>query len=147
MMDAIYVCKHFVFNSIGLSSDSTNDGQSMQQTSKTFPTMLKLISGALIGGVNYKEIYMDSEIDDKTNPPTTTNNMGANKNTIIHKIPTLPETARKVARLEKRKLDKKQYIAYEMIACTFLPGLVHDGNDPKTNLYSCLGHRLEAGGG
>jgi hypothetical protein len=32
----------------------------------------------------------------------------------------LPETARKVARLEKRKFEKKQYIAYEMIACTFL---------------------------
>jgi hypothetical protein len=29
-------------------------------------------------------------------------------------IPTLPETARKVARLEKRKLDEKQCIAYEM---------------------------------
>jgi hypothetical protein len=103
-----------------LSSDSTNDGQSMQQTSKTFPAMLKLISGALIGGVNYKEIYMDSDIDDKTKPLITTNNMGVDQNTNINKIPTLPETARKVARLEKRKLDKKQYIAYEMIACIFL---------------------------
>jgi hypothetical protein len=52
MMNAIYVCYHFVINCLGLSSDSTNDGQSMQQTSKTFPTVLKLISGALIGGVN-----------------------------------------------------------------------------------------------
>jgi hypothetical protein len=49
---------------------------------------------------------MDSEIDDETNPPITTNNMGVDKNTNIHKIPTLPETARKEARLEKRKLDK-----------------------------------------
>ncbi len=114
----------------------------MQQTSKTLPTMLKLISGALIGGVNYKEIYMDSDIDDETNPPTTSNNMGADQNTNIHKIPTLPETARKVARLEKRKLDKKQYIAYLMIACTFLLGLVHDGNDSITTLYSCLGHTM-----
>ncbi len=85
---------------------------------------------------------MDSEIDDKTNPPTTTNNMGVDQNRNIHKIPTLPETARKVARLEKRKLDKKQYIAYEMIACTILLGLVHDGNDPKTTLYSCLEHTM-----
>ncbi len=54
----------------------------------------------------------------------------------------MPETARKVARLEKRKLGKKQYIAYEMIACTFLLGLVHDGNDPNTTLYSCLGHTM-----
>jgi hypothetical protein len=131
-----------VLNSIGLSSDSTNDSQSTQQTSKTFPTMLKLISGALIGGVNYKEIYMDSDIDDKTNPPTTTNNMGVDQNTNIHKIPTLPESARKVARLEKKKLDQKQYISYEMIACTFLLGLVHDGNDPNTTFYSCLGHTM-----
>jgi hypothetical protein len=93
--------------------------------------MLKLISGALIGGANYKEIYMDSEIDDETNPPITTNNMGVDQNTNIHKIPTLPEIARKVARLEKRKLDEKQYISYEMLACTFLLGLVHDGNDPN----------------
>jgi hypothetical protein len=69
--------------------------------------MLKLISGALIGDVNYKEIYMDSEINDKTNPPITTNNMDVDQNTNIHKIPTLPETARKVARLEKWKLGKK----------------------------------------
>jgi hypothetical protein len=67
-----------------LSSDSTNDGQSMQQTSRTFPTMLKLISGTLIGDVNYKKIYMDSDIDDKTNPPTTANNMGVDKNTNIY---------------------------------------------------------------
>ncbi len=62
------------------------------------------------------------------------------QNTNKRKILTLPETARKVARLEKRKLDEKQYIAYEMIAFTFLLGLVHDGNDPNTTLYSCLGH-------
>ncbi len=65
--------------------------------------MLKLISGALIWGVNYEEIYMDSDIDDETSPPTTTNNMGVDQNTNIHKIPTLPETARKVAKVEKRK--------------------------------------------
>ena len=29
-----------------------------------------------------------------------------------------------------------------MIACTFLLGLVHDGNDPSTTLYSCLGHTM-----
>jgi hypothetical protein len=104
--------------------------------------MLKLISGALIGGVKCEEIFMDSEIDDETKPPITTNNMGVDQNTNIHKIPTLPKTARKVARLEKRKLNKKQYIAYEMIACIFLLGLVHDENDPNTTLYSYLGHTM-----
>ena len=29
-----------------------------------------------------------------------------------------------------------------MIACTFLLGLVEDGNDPTTPLYSCLGQSL-----
>ncbi len=29
-----------------------------------------------------------------------------------------------------------------MIACTFLLGLVHYGNDPNTTLYSCLGHKM-----
>ncbi len=104
--------------------------------------MLKLISGALIGGVNYEEIYMGSDIDDNTNPPITTNNMGEDQNTNIHKIPTLPEIARKVTRLEKRKLDEKQLIAYEMIACKFLLGLVHDRNNPNTTLYSCLGQSM-----
>jgi hypothetical protein len=47
--------------------------------------MLKLISGALIRCVNYKEIYMDSDIYDKTNPPITTNNMGVDQNSNIHK--------------------------------------------------------------
>jgi hypothetical protein len=108
----------------------------MQQTIKTFPTMLKLISGALIGGVNYTEIYMDSDIDDKTNPPITTNIIGVDQNTNILKILTLPETARKVARLEKRKFDEKQYIAYEMIACTFRLGLVNDGNDPQPCIHA-----------
>ena len=105
---------------------------------------------------------MDSDLAIETNPPITPNNPTEYQNPNTHKIPTLHETARKVARLEKRKLDEKQYIAYEMIACTFLLSLVQDGNDPNTTLYSCLGqtmegtatldirdivHRLEARGG
>ena len=82
---------------------------------------------------------MDSDLYDETNPPITPNNPTEHQNANTPKIPTLPETARKVARLGKRQLDEKQYIAYEMIACTFLLGLVHDGNDPNTTLYSCLG--------
>ncbi len=29
-----------------------------------------------------------------------------------------------------------------MIACTFLLGFVHVGNNPNTTLYSCLGHTM-----
>jgi hypothetical protein len=54
------------------------------------------------------------------------------------RISTLQEVARKVARLEKMELDEKEYIAYEMIACTFLLGLVKDGNDSNTTLFTSL---------
>ncbi len=54
------------------------------------------------------------------------------------KIPTLPQIAQKVARLEKTQLDEKQYIAYEMIACTFLLGLVNNGSDKNTKLGAYL---------
>jgi hypothetical protein len=54
------------------------------------------------------------------------------------KIPTLQVVARKVARLEKMELDEKQYITYEMNACTFLLGLVKDGNDSNTTLFTSL---------
>jgi hypothetical protein len=43
-----------------------------------------------------------------------------------------------VAKLEKTQLDEKQYIAYEMIACTFLLGLVNDGHDKITKLHAYL---------
>jgi hypothetical protein len=104
--------------------------------------MLKLVSGTLIGGVNYKKTCMVSDLDDETNPQIESNNMAEHRNTNIHK-PTLPKTARKVARLEKRELDEKQYITYEIIlACIFLLGLIHDCNNPTTTLYSCLGQTM-----
>jgi hypothetical protein len=41
------------------------------------------------------------------------------------------------------QLDEKQYIANEMIACTFLPGLVKDENDSNTILFTSLQKTLE----
>jgi hypothetical protein len=40
-------------------------------------------------------------------------------------------------------LDEKQYIAYEMIACTFLLGLVNDGSDKNTKLGAYLQQTME----
>jgi hypothetical protein len=65
------------------------------------------------------------------------------KNNILQKISTLPQIARKVAKLEKTQLDGKQYIAYEMIACTFLLGLVNGGCDKNTNLGTYLQQTME----
>jgi hypothetical protein len=98
--------------------------------------MLKLISGTLVGGVKYSDICIYSNEDEdtsSTNDYVNNNDKGQDKTQ--HKIPTLPQIARKVARLEKTQLDEKQYIAYEMIACTFLLGLVNNGRD-KAHIYS-----------
>ncbi len=93
--------------------------------------MLKLISGALVGWTNYCNIYMAS---DKGNDYRSRAKTEENNKT----VPTLQEVARKIAHPEKTKLDEKQYIAYEMIACTFLLSLVKDGNDSSTTLFTSL---------
>ncbi len=104
--------------------------------------MLKLISRALVGGTNYSEIYINSDIEEDD---TSTTNDNRSSNTTKHhsnhkhrNLPTLHEVTRKVARLKKIELDEKQYIAYEMFACTFLLGLVKDGNDSNTTLFTSL---------
>jgi hypothetical protein len=104
--------------------------------------MLMLISGALVGGTNYSEIYITSDIEED-NRSTASNNRSSytSKHQSIdqhRKIPTLQEVTRKDAKLEKMELDEKQYIAYKMIACTFLLGLVKDGNDSNTTLFTSL---------
>ena len=114
-----------------LNKDAADTEHHTPDSSKTFPTMLKLISGTLVGGANYSDIY-----DNEMNSPIQSHNNTTNNNQL--KVPTLPEIAIKVAKLEKTQLDEKQYIAYEIIACTFLLGFVKDGNNPKTTLYSSL---------
>ncbi len=111
--------------------------------------MLKLIPGALVGETKYSDIYVTSEIEEDD---TSTASDNRSSNTSKHhsnyqpgKIPTLQEVARKVASLEKMELDEKQYIAYEMIACTFLLGLVKDGNDSNTTLFTSLQKTMGGG--
>ena len=78
--------------------------------------------------------YTNLDLVNETNPSITPKKQTVHQNPNTHKIPTLHETARKFARLEKGQLDEKQYIAYKTIACSYLMGLVHDGNDPNTTL-------------
>ena len=117
-----------------------NDGDHpIQQEHKTFPTMLKLISGTLVGGADFSEIYIDPGDEDKVNSCSENDNVESKgENTNKRTVPTMPEIARKVARLQKTQLDEKQYIAYEMIACTFLLGMVNDGRNPYTKLGKYL---------
>jgi hypothetical protein len=81
-------------------------------------------------------IYILTPMKTKTHPPQTVMlqimTKAMTRTTLNIKIPTLPKIARKVAKFEKTQLDEKQYIAYEMMACTFLLGLVNDGQDENT---------------
>ena len=129
-----------------LNSTNFDDDQKTEESIKTFPTLLKLINGTLVGSVKYSDLYNDLE----ENEDTSSTCRHASESDRDHcmkkmqrKIPTLPQVARKVARLEKTQLDEKQYIAYEMIACTFLLGLVNDGSDKNTKLGSYLQQTLE----
>jgi hypothetical protein len=108
--------------------------------------MLKLISGSLVGGVKYSDLYIDSDKNEYTTSTSSSVNESDKdhgKKKMKRNIPTLPQIARKVARLEKTQLDEKQYIAYEMIACTFLLGLLNDGSDKNTKLGGYLQQTME----
>ena len=102
-----------------LNSTNVDSDQKTEESIKTFPTMLRLINGTLVGCMKYSDLYNDLE----ENEDTSSTSSHANESDRDHcmkkiqrKIPTLPQIARKVARLEKTQLDEKQYIAYEMIA-------------------------------
>ena len=52
-------------------SDGKNDNNSKQHKIQTYPTMLKLISGSLVGSANYNEIYLDLDDEDAFNSRST----------------------------------------------------------------------------
>jgi hypothetical protein len=58
----------------GLNSDDVNGDISTMHTIQTFPTMLKLISGTLVGVANYSDIYIDSDVKGVLEKLSTINN-------------------------------------------------------------------------
>ena len=82
---------------------------------------MKLIAGSI---EDYHDIYSDIR--------NTKKNRDCDKETSGLPIPTLVDTARKVARYEGTHMDEKQYVAYEVICCTFLLGLVNECNNPNS---------------
>ena len=59
-------------------------------------------------------------------------------------VPTLVETARMIARNGGPQMDEKQYIAYEVICCTFLLGLINDDLDNDETLRTHLNQALSS---
>ena len=63
----------------------------------------------------------------------------------LNVMPTLSGVASSVAKLDGTQMDKKQYIAYKIIGCTFLLGLVYEGRDDDSKLRKCLQQTLANG--
>ena len=99
-----------------------------------FETTVKLVSGSLLGGESFADVYTD--IEDITGNESRGNfrsvnidsNHSESRTKFQTKIPTLSGVARMVAREEGKTLDKKQYIMYEVLACTFLLDLINKQN-------------------
>jgi hypothetical protein len=124
-----------------LNPTGTDNVNLTQKINKTYSTMLKFISGALIGGAKYSDIYMTSDDEDDDISRTSENKANTTEdhsNYHYKKVPTLQNIATKTAKLENRQLNEKQYIAYKMIACTSLLGLVKYGFDSNTTLFTFL---------
>jgi hypothetical protein len=68
--------------------------------------MLKLISGSLVGGANYNEMYLDPDDEDAFNSRSTNDSDTRKQEEDTKNALTLPEIARKVAKLQKIQLDK-----------------------------------------
>ena len=96
-----------------------------------FKTIIKLVSGSLLGGESFADVYKDIEDtshnedgDDFSSVDIESNN-SESCTKFRTKIPTLGGVARMVAREEGKTLDEKQYIMYEVLACTFLLDLIN----------------------
>ena len=124
-----------------LNSNDFDSDHGTEETIKTFPTMLKLVAGTLVGSVIYSDLYDDFDNEEDTSSTSSYKDHDRTKKQ--RKIPSLLQIAQKVARLEKTQLDEKQYIAYEMIACTFLLGLVNDGSNKNKKLGAYLQQTME----
>lgn len=108
--------------------------------SKAYMLVVKLIKGSLLGGCGrYEDVYSEQSSDSgytsiDCSPTEVSNNQdGTDETDLQHqhqvRVPTLAGIARKVLDEEKKRLDEKQYIMYEVIACSFLLGLLSPGDD------------------
>jgi hypothetical protein len=99
--------------------------------------VLKLIAGSLEGYTDHHNIYSDTGHTRQDSVP--------DKTLETSQVPTLLEVARKVAQYEGTQMDEKQYVTYEVMCCTFLLGLVKDGDNPRSSLGSSLNQAISPG--
>ena len=100
---------------------------------KTFAGLMKLITGTLTETTDYKTVYDD--MDDKSGNDGSTSSTTSQ----LYSSPSLVDVARRVAKADGTKMDEKQYITYEVVCCSFLLGIVNEGHDKDSKLWSLLG--------
>ena len=112
-----------------LPSGTNHNVMSSNDQHRTYTGMLKLILGTL----SYKAFSaLYEDLDTDASQPGETSNV----------MPTLSGVASSVAKLDGTQMDEKQCIAYEIICCTFLLGLVYEGRDDDSKLRKCLQQTL-----
>ncbi len=99
-----------------------------------YEDILTFIQGSLLVGSN-DEGSIDGDIDDGEES-------GLQKQERLKKIPTMHEIAR--GKHSKYNLDDKQYVAYQIVCCTFLLQLVAEGGHYDTKLGEMLGTTLDS---
>ena len=90
----------------------------------SFPTLLTFIEGSLVG-----DRYIDERIEEPEDQHDKKSDDDLFQDGIANAaqpVPTLSSVAEKISRQEGKTLDEKQYIAYEIIACSFLLSLIED---------------------
>ena len=97
---------------------------------------MKLVSMSSLGTTIFKNVYRNITDDEETNDET--------KPSYGVSIPTLVGVARKVARLDGTEMDEEQFVAYEVLCCTFLLYLIKEANDPDSDLCSRLQEAISA---
>ena len=128
------------------TSDGNSNGNQHPRDLQSYNTIIRLIQGSLLGGM-YEDVYStdgddnDMDVDDAPDLPREQADPDAMDDSQQNRIPTLVSVARAVEREDKTRLDRKQYIMYEVIACSFLLGLLdlHDHRGYESPLLTLLG--------
>ena len=123
----------------GKNADNASGSESVAQSSHTqekpsssspsrdggkddwrYATVLEFLCGSVVGDACYS---YDDDVDDEHKEEER--NIGGLR------LPTLEGVAKKVEKKEGKMLDEKQYIAYEILCCSFILELVESGELTK----------------
>jgi flagellar biosynthesis GTPase FlhF len=91
-------------------------------SNKPYATIIKMMEGSLVGFLKYSDF--DEYVKNHLKTPEQQNGQ-----------PTMADVAKKLAINDGKKLDEKQYIAYKVICCTFLIGILKEAGDDTSSIY------------